>query len=86
MQGMATEVKLQQCANLNAAGKRPPVCSVIRAHLRGHACRKMATENQAKVFATDNILTTLMCMKSSKYSWDLIVTKHNGKIFIDRWA
>ncbi|KAF5837662.1 eukaryotic translation initiation factor 3 subunit D [Dunaliella salina] len=48
--------------------------------------RKAAAENKARVFATDNILTTLMCMKSSKYSWDLIVTKQNGKIFIDRRA
>lgn len=48
--------------------------------------RKLASEGAAKVFATDTILTTIMCMKSSKYSWDLIVSKHNGKIFIDRYV
>lgn len=37
--------------------------------------RKLASEGKARVFATDAILTTLMCVKSSKYSWDLIVTK-----------
>lgn len=48
--------------------------------------RRLASEGKAKVFATDSILTTLMCVKSSKYSWDLIITKTNGKIFIDKRA
>jgi hypothetical protein len=35
------------------------------------------------VFATDALLTTLMCVKSSKYSWDVIVTKQDGQVFLD---
>eukprot|EP00798_Chlamydomonas_sp_ICE-L_P017542 gene17542-23863_t len=46
--------------------------------------KRLAAENKAKVFASDNILTTLMCVKSSVYSWDIIVTKVNGKLFFDR--
>ncbi|KAJ9522640.1 hypothetical protein QJQ45_019730 [Haematococcus lacustris] len=48
--------------------------------------RKLAAEHKATVFATDTILTTLMCMRSSKYSWDLLVTKIGGKLFFDKRA
>jgi len=36
------------------------------------------------VFVTDNALTTLMCAPRSVYSWDLIIAKADGKIWIDR--
>mmetsp|Transcript_2749 Transcript_2749/g.4745 ORF Transcript_2749/g.4745 Transcript_2749/m.4745 type:complete len:516 (+) Transcript_2749:103-1650(+) len=48
--------------------------------------RKLSTEGAAQVFATDSILTTLMCVKSAKYSWDLVITKADGKVFFDRRA
>ena len=44
----------------------------------------MAAEDKARVFATDGILTTLMCIKSSVYSWDIIVTRVGGKLFFDK--
>jgi translation initiation factor 3 subunit D len=46
----------------------------------------LAGEAAAQVFATDSILTTLMCIKSSKYSWDLVVTKQGGRVFFDKRA
>lgn len=46
--------------------------------------RKMAAEDQARVFVTDNILTTLMCVKSSVYSWDVVVTRVGNKLFLDK--
>ena len=36
------------------------------------------------MFVTDNALTTLMCAPRSVYSWDLVVSKEAGKIWIDR--
>ena len=48
------------------------------------AARKLAAEDRARVFATDSILTTLMCIKSSIYSWDILVTRVGGKLFFDR--
>ena len=45
--------------------------------------RRLASEGKARVFATDALLTTLMCVKSSKYSWDVIVTKQDGQVFLD---
>lgn len=36
------------------------------------------------MFATDNILSALMCANRSVYSWDLIITHQGGKIYIDK--
>jgi translation initiation factor 3 subunit D len=36
------------------------------------------------VFATDNILSTLMCASRSVYSWDIIFVKQGNKIFMDK--
>ncbi|KAJ3145864.1 hypothetical protein HDU86_000631 [Geranomyces michiganensis] len=36
------------------------------------------------VYATDNVLATLMCATRSVYSWDIIVTKHDNKLFLDK--
>ncbi|KAJ3334348.1 hypothetical protein HDU76_000041 [Blyttiomyces sp. JEL0837] len=36
------------------------------------------------VLATDNILSTLMCASKSVYSWDIVITKYDNKIFIDK--
>lgn len=39
---------------------------------------------QGNVFATDAILTTLMCCTRSSYPWDIVVQKVKNKIFLDR--
>lgn len=46
--------------------------------------QKMAADGQAKVFATDNIIATLMCAPRATYSWDITVTKKDGCIFLDK--
>jgi len=42
------------------------------------------SEEDANVFATDAILATLMCCTRSVYSWDIVVQKIQGKIFLDK--
>ncbi|KAH3679361.1 hypothetical protein WICMUC_001042 [Wickerhamomyces mucosus] len=42
------------------------------------------SKNTAKVYATDSVLTQLMCASRSVYSWDIVVTKKNGVIFFDK--
>merc|ERR1712013_274817 len=42
------------------------------------------TETTANVFATDAILATLMCASRSAYSWDIVVQKIGGKVFLDK--
>ena len=47
--------------------------------------RKLArTDTEASVFATDTILATLMVAGRSQYSWDIVVQKIGGKIFLDK--
>ncbi|KAI9651986.1 MAG: hypothetical protein M1831_007278 [Alyxoria varia] len=46
--------------------------------------QEYAEENAATVFATDNILSVLMCAPRSVYSWDLILERRGNKLFIDK--
>lgn len=46
--------------------------------------QELADRNEATIFATDNILSMLMCAPRSVYSWDIIMVKQGGKIFIDK--
>jgi hypothetical protein len=38
----------------------------------------------AQVFATDTILTTLMCATRSVYSWDIIITRTADALYLDK--
>eukprot|EP00239_Pterosperma_sp_CCMP1384_P000154 CAMPEP_0197848388 /NCGR_PEP_ID=MMETSP1438-20131217/8562_1 /TAXON_ID=1461541 /ORGANISM="Pterosperma sp., Strain CCMP1384" /LENGTH=548 /DNA_ID=CAMNT_0043460607 /DNA_START=50 /DNA_END=1696 /DNA_ORIENTATION=+ len=46
--------------------------------------RRLAEEDAGTVFATDAILSTLMCAQRSVYSWDIVVTLAGGKLFLDK--
>ncbi|KAG6777050.1 hypothetical protein POTOM_016850 [Populus tomentosa] len=46
--------------------------------------RRLANEDKATVFATDNILATLMCATRSVYSWDIVVQRVGNKLFFDK--
>ncbi|TRY68259.1 hypothetical protein TCAL_03825 [Tigriopus californicus] len=46
--------------------------------------RLVTSQADANVFATDTILATLMCATRSQYSWDIVVKKIGGKIFLDK--
>lgn len=46
--------------------------------------KSYAKDDTAKVFITDAIISQLMCSPRSAASWDIIVTKKNGKIFFDK--
>lgn len=46
---------------------------------------KYAADDQAKIFATDQVLSVLMASPRSVYSWDIVATKRaDGKIFLDK--
>jgi len=42
------------------------------------------SQSDVNVFATDTILATLMCCTRSAYSWDIVVQKIGGKVFLDK--
>ncbi|KAH6638097.1 eukaryotic translation initiation factor 3 subunit D [Boeremia exigua] len=46
--------------------------------------QELADKDEATVFATDNVLSMLMCATKSVYSWDLVFTKRGNKVFIDK--
>nr|GMD06833.1 eukaryotic translation initiation factor 3 subunit D-like [Ipomoea batatas] len=46
--------------------------------------RRLANEDKATVFATDTILSTLMCAPRSVYSWDIVIQKVGNKLFFDK--
>jgi translation initiation factor 3 subunit D len=46
--------------------------------------QELADKNEATVFATDNILSMLMCAPRSVYSWDLVLERRGTKLFIDK--
>ncbi|CAA9957451.1 hypothetical protein CFE70_001028 [Pyrenophora teres f. teres 0-1] len=46
--------------------------------------QELADKDEATVFATDGVLSMLMCATKSVYSWDLVFTKRNNKVFIDK--
>ncbi|KAF9735776.1 hypothetical protein PMIN06_002142 [Paraphaeosphaeria minitans] len=46
--------------------------------------QELAEKDEATIFATDSILSVLMCATKSVYSWDLVITKRGSKLFIDK--
>ncbi|KAL8160922.1 hypothetical protein V2J09_012411 [Rumex salicifolius] len=46
--------------------------------------RRLANEDKATVFATDAILSTLMCASRSVYGWDIVVQRVGNKLFFDK--
>jgi len=46
--------------------------------------QELAEKDEGTIFATDNILSILMCATKSVYSWDLVITKRGDKLFIDK--
>ncbi|RAL13465.1 eukaryotic translation initiation factor 3 subunit D [Aspergillus homomorphus CBS 101889] len=46
--------------------------------------QELAEKNAATVFASADILSTLMCAPRSVYSWDLVIVHQGGKIYFDK--
>jgi len=46
--------------------------------------RQLTKTEGTNVYATDAILSTIMCCTRSNYSWDIVVQKIAGKIFFDK--
>ncbi|MCL4122621.1 UNVERIFIED_CONTAM: hypothetical protein GTU68_041988 [Idotea baltica] len=45
---------------------------------------RLLTKSEGNVYATDAILSTIMCCSRSNYSWDVVVQKIAGKLFFDK--
>jgi len=44
----------------------------------------LSSKSKARVFATDNILSLLMCSTRSVYPWDIVIVREGDKLFFDK--
>ena len=44
----------------------------------------LAAKDQARVFATDSVLSMIMCSPRSVYPWDIVLIKEGDKLFMDK--
>lgn len=45
---------------------------------------QFASKGRARVFATDNILSLLMCSTRSVYPWDIVIVREGDKLYFDK--
>lgn len=45
---------------------------------------ELAEKEEATIYATDTVLSMLMCAPRSVYSWDLVMSRVDNKVFIDK--
>ena len=79
------------CCAADAGGHRTGTHCTLRVHWGALARSPLegtaSLEDQiriAQVFATDTILTTLMCATRSVYSWDIIITRTADALYLDK--
>ncbi|KAI9869073.1 MAG: hypothetical protein M1813_002897 [Trichoglossum hirsutum] len=46
--------------------------------------QELAEKDEATIFATDNILSMLMCSPRSIYSWDIVILRQGKKVYLDK--
>ncbi|KAF4309772.1 Eukaryotic translation initiation factor 3 subunit 7 [Botryosphaeria dothidea] len=46
--------------------------------------QELSEKDEATIFATDSILSMLMCAPKSVYPWDLVITRRRNQVFIDK--
>ncbi|EPE05938.1 eukaryotic translation initiation factor 3 subunit d [Ophiostoma piceae UAMH 11346] len=46
--------------------------------------QELADKGEATIFATDSILSMLMCAPRSVYPWDIVIVRQGNKIFLDK--
>ncbi|KAH8893810.1 putative eukaryotic translation initiation factor 3 subunit D [Thozetella sp. PMI_491] len=46
--------------------------------------QELAEKDEATIFATDSILSMLMCSTRSVYPWDIVIVRQGNKVFLDK--
>ena len=46
--------------------------------------QELAEKNEATIFATDSILSMLMCAPRSVYPWDIVIVRQGNCVFLDK--
>ncbi|TDG44165.1 hypothetical protein AWZ03_009395 [Drosophila navojoa] len=77
----------KQCDRINVKNERPlqKVDRIINVPgtIDDPVIRRLS-KTMGNVFATDDIIATLMCCTRSNYSWDIVIEKLGTKVFLDK--
>lgn len=46
--------------------------------------QELAEKGEATIFATDSVLSMLMCAPRSVYPWDIVIVKQGNKVYLDK--
>ncbi|KAL7275442.1 hypothetical protein RUND412_001614 [Rhizina undulata] len=46
--------------------------------------QRLADQDEATIFATDSVLSMLMCSPRSVYPWDIVIIREGNKLFLDK--
>ena len=46
--------------------------------------QELSQKDEATIFATDSVLSMLMCAPRSVYPWDIVIVREENKIFLDK--
>lgn len=46
--------------------------------------QQLAEKDEAQIFATDSVLSMLMCSPRSVYPWDIVIVRQGNKLFFDK--
>lgn len=46
--------------------------------------QELAEKDEATIFATDSILSMLMCAPRAVYSWDIVILRQGDKVYLDK--
>ncbi|XP_030562459.1 eukaryotic translation initiation factor 3 subunit D-2 [Drosophila novamexicana] len=77
----------KQCDRINVKNERPlqKIDRIINVPgtIDDPIIRRLS-KSMGNVFATDDIIATLMCCTRSNYSWDIVIEKLGTKVFLDK--
>ncbi|XP_023178437.1 eukaryotic translation initiation factor 3 subunit D-2 [Drosophila hydei] len=77
----------KQCDRINVKNERPlqKIDRIINVPgtIDDPIIRRLS-KTMGNVFATDDIIATLMCCTRSNYSWDIVIEKLGTKVFLDK--
>lgn len=70
MRGVGQRGRATSCRLLTSCTPTPPPLL--------HPLQSLAAAGKGRVFATDTIIASIMCMRSAVYGWDVIATRKVG--------
>lgn len=81
-------LQIPEKTRFNPSTSDDPVMQRVGLHLYWHypkfTCLQLIEEDVATIYATDSILSMLMCAPRSVFGWDIIVVREGNKLIFDK--